>query len=150
VARVPLTGLADGVHQVELRGVQGTVYFDGALLDGGLLSTNTQLVNETETFAGTVGPSANNLEIDEIPFEVGTDVITIKASLDWTGGVDVDFALVDPAGNEVASGSTLGNPETLEYAVAVPGTYTYRVKGYAVLLASYTLTSTETRAVVTP
>jgi serine protease AprX len=150
VARVPLTGLADGVHQVELRGVQGTVYFDGALLDGGLLSTNTQLVNETETFAGTVGPSANNLEIDEIPFEVGTDVITIKASLGWTGGVDVDFALVDPAGNEVASGSTLGNPETLEYAVAVPGTYTYRVKGYAVLLASYTLTSTETRAVVTP
>ena len=150
VARLPLTGLADGVHQVELRGVQGAVYFDGALLDGGLLSTNTQLVNETETFAGTVGPSANNLEIDEIPFEVGTDVITIKASLGWTGGVDVDFALVDPAGNEVASGATLGNPEVLEYAVAVPGTYKYRVKGYAVLLASYTLTSTETRAVVTP
>jgi serine protease AprX len=150
VARLPVTGLADGVHQVELRGVQGAVYFDGALLDGGLLSVDTRLVDETETFAGTIGPSANNLEIDEFPFEVGNDVITIKASLGWTGGVDLDFALVDPAGNEVASGASLANPEALEYAVTVPGTYKYRVKGYAVALASYTLSSTETRAVVTP
>jgi serine protease AprX len=150
VARLPLTGLADGAHQVELRGVQGAVYFDGALLEGSLLATSTRLVDETETFAGTVGPSANNLEIDEFPFEVGNDVISIKATLGWTGGVDVDFSLVDPAGNEVASGATLANPESLEFAVAVPGTYKYRVKGYAVLLASYTLTSTETRAVVTP
>jgi serine protease AprX len=150
VARLPITGLEDGVHQVELRGIQGAVYFDGALLDGTLLSSSTQLVDESESFAGTIGPSANNLEIDEYPFEVGTDVISIKARLAWTGGVDLDFALVDPAGNEVASGASLANPETLEFAVTVPGTYKYRVKGYAVLLATYTLTSTETRAVVTP
>ena len=150
IGRLPLTGLADGVHQVELRGIQGAVYFDGALLDGTLLRSNTQIVNETETFTGTIGPSANNLEVDEIPFEVGTDVITVKATLGWLGGVDIDFSLVDPAGNEVASGASLSNPETLEFAVATPGTYKYRVKGYAVLLANYTLTSTETRAVVTP
>jgi subtilisin family serine protease len=149
IGRLPLTGLADGVHQVELRGIQGSVYFDGALLDGALLRTNTRMVDETETFTGTIGPSANNLEVDEFPFEVGTDVITVKATLGWLGGVDIDFSLVDPAGNEVASGASLSNPETLEFAVAVPGTYKYRVKGYAVALANYTLTSTETRAVVT-
>ena len=150
VATLPVTGLADGVHRVELRGIQGNVYFDGALIDGTLLASNTRLVDESATFVGTLGPSANNLEVDEYPFEVGADVITIKATLGWSGGVDVDFALVDPAGNEVASGATLANPETLEYAVTVPGTYKYRVKGYAVVLASYTLTSTQTRAVTTP
>lgn len=150
VARLALTGLEDGVHHVELRGIQGSVYFDGALLDGTLLSANTQMVEESETFTGTLGPSANNLEIDEFPFQVGTDVFSIKATLGWVGGADVDFSLVDPSGNEVASGATLANPETLEYAVTVPGTYKYLVKGYATVLANYTLSSTQTRAVVTP
>jgi serine protease AprX len=73
----------------------------------------------------------------------------VKATLGWQGGVDVDFALVDPDGVEVASGATLGNPETLEFAVNRPGTYKYRVKGYATVLANYTLQSTVSRAVVT-
>ncbi|WP_147651296.1 S8 family serine peptidase [Vulcaniibacterium gelatinicum] len=147
-ARFALNNLSDGLHKVELRGVTGNVYFDGALLDGQMFPVGTQLVEETETFTGTLGPSAENLEVDEFPFEVGQDTVSIKARLSWSGGVDVDFCLVNPAGEEVACGATLANPETLEYAVTEPGTYRYRVKGYATLLASYTLTSTETRAVV--
>jgi len=146
--RYALNTLETGLHKVELRGVQGSVYFDGTLVDGPLHNVNTTLVDETQTFTGLMGPSANNLEVDEYSFEVGNDVTTIKAKLSWTGGVDIDFALVDPNGDEVATGASLANPEVLEFAVAVPGTYTYRVKGYATLIANYTLDSTLTRAVI--
>ncbi|MEO6264799.1 MAG: S8 family serine peptidase [Luteimonas sp.] len=146
--RLPITKLASGLHKVEIRGVYGAIYFDGALIDGKLFPVTTKLVDETQTFSGTMGPSVENLEIDEFAFEVGTDVTTIKASLGWSGGVDIDFALVDPNGNEVASGASLANPEVLEFAVTTPGTYKYLVKGYATVAANYTLTSTLTRAVV--
>jgi serine protease AprX len=147
--RFAYTAPTTDLHVVELRGVKGTSYFDGALLDGKLFATNTRLVDESQTFTGLMGPSAQNLEIDEYPITVGSDVTTIKASLGWTGGVDIDFGLVDPDGVEVASGASLANPEVLEYAVTKPGTYKYLVKGYATVAASYTLTSTQTHAVVT-
>ena len=143
-----LNGLAAGLHQVELRGVKDRVYFDGARVDGPLFRTDTTLVSETTRFAGTMGPSAENLEIDSFPLEVGSDAVTIKAKLAWTGGVDLDLYLLDPNGNQVASGATLANPETLEFAVAEPGTYTLQATGYATLFASYTLDATVTRAQV--
>jgi serine protease AprX len=132
-----------------LRGTKGNVYFDGALVDGKLFATTTKLVDETQSFTGLMGPSANNLEVDSYPISVGNDVTTIKATLAWSGGVDLDFALIDPDGVEVASGASLGNPEALEFAVTKPGTYTYQVRGYAAVVANYTLTSTQTRAMTT-
>jgi subtilisin family serine protease len=147
--RLPLANLGNGLHTVQIRGAYGAVYFDGALIDGMLKPVGTRLVEETQTFTGTMGPSVENLEVDEFPFEVGSDVTTIKATISWDGGVDIDFSLVDPNGNEVASGATLANPETLEFNVVQPGTYKYLVKGYATVLANYTLHSTQVRAVVT-
>ena len=144
-----LNNLSSGLHRVQLRGVLGNVYFDGALLDGGLFPTNTQLVEESETFTGTMGPSVENLEIDEFKIEVGTDVTTIRGTVGWDGGVDIDFYLLDPSGVQVASSASLANPESLEFAVTEPGTYTYQVTGYATVLANYTLESTKVRAVVT-
>lgn len=145
----PITGLGAGLHRVEVRGVSGNVYFDGSLTEGQLYATNTVISEATSRFTGTMGPSAQNLEIDEYPFQVGTDAISIKATLGWDGGVDIDFSLVDPDGNEVASGASLSNPETLEFAVAKPGTYKYLVKGYATVLANYTLDSTIVSATTT-
>jgi hypothetical protein len=147
--RFPVTSSANGLHVVELRGVKGNAYFDGALTDGKVFATNTRLVDESQTFTGLMGPSAQNLEVDSYPITVGSNVTTIKAELSWTGGVDIDFGLVDPDGVEVASGATLANPEVLEYAVTKPGTYTYQVKGFATVVANYTLKSTQTRAEVT-
>nr|MDQ3057760.1 S8 family serine peptidase [Pseudomonadota bacterium] len=146
--RFAIADLPGGLHKVEIRGIYGEVYFDAALIDGKLFPVTTTLVDETQTFTGTMGPSVENLEIDEFTFAVGADVTTIKANLGWDGGVDIDFSLVDPAGNEVASGASLANPEVLEFAVTQPGTYTYRVKGFATVVANYTLTSTLTRAIV--
>ena len=147
--RFPFTSGTNGLHLVELRGVKGNVYFDGALTDGKVFPTNTRLVDATQTFTGTMGPSAEGLQTDSYPITVGSNVTTIKASVGWQGGVDIDFALVDPDGVEVASGATLANPEVLEFAVTKPGTYTYQVKGYATALAPYTLTSTQTKAETT-
>jgi serine protease AprX len=145
----PLTGLGAGLHHVEVRGISGNVYFDGSLTEGQLYDTDTVITEETTRFTGTMGPSAENLEIDEFPFEVGVNAVSIKAVIGWDGGVDIDFSLVDPDGNEVASGATLANPETLEFAVAKPGTYKYLVKGYATVLANYTLDSTVSTATTT-
>jgi serine protease AprX len=147
--RFAVPDLDRGLHVVQVRGVKGNVYFDGAMTDGRLLDTRTTLVEAKQVFTGTLGPSAENLEIDEFPIEVGAEAVLIKATVGWTGGADVDFALVDPDGVEVASGATLANPEVLEFAVNRPGTYTYRVKGYATVLANYTLESVVSRAVVT-
>ena len=147
--RFPYTSDSSGLHVVELRAVKGNSYFDGALVDGKLFATSTRLVDETESFTGLMGPSANNLEVDSYPITVGSDVTTIKARLSWDGGVDLDFSLLDPDGVEVASGASLSNPEVLEFAVARPGTYTYQVKGYAAAIANYTLASTQTHARIT-
>jgi subtilisin family serine protease len=146
--RFAVADLDRGLHVVQLRGVKDAVYFDGALTDGRLLATTAKVVDAKQTFTGTIGPSANNVEVDEFPFAVGSDAMTIRGTLGWQGGVDVDLVLVDPDGVEVASGATLGNPETLEFAVNRPGTYTWRVKGYATVLANYTLDSVVSRAVV--
>jgi serine protease AprX len=146
--RFAVGGLDSGLHRVELRGVQGRVYFDGLLVDGELVETGTSLVEETETFSGTIGPSVLDLVTHEHAIEVGDDVSTLRARLGWSGGVDLDLYLVDPNGQTVASGATLGNPETLEFNVEAPGSYTYRVTGYISAVANYTLESTQVRRVL--
>lgn len=145
--RFAVTGLDRGLHSVELRGVQGRVYFDGALTEGSLFPALTSLVEETETFEGTMGPSAENLEIDEYTIQVGSDAVSIRAVLAWDGLFDLDLFLLDPQGNQVASAASLDNPEILEFSVKEPGAYTYQVTGYVSVVANYTLDSTQTRAV---
>ncbi len=107
-------------------------------------------MDESQTFSGTMGPSASDLEIDRYTIQVGSDATTIKGRLAWTGVLDLDVYLVDPSGARVASGATLANPETCEYTVQLPGTYTFEVTGFATVAATYTLTSTVTRAISTP
>lgn len=142
-----INGLGDTEHLLELRAVDGNTYIDGFLVDGQAYPPDITFVQETQTYTGTMGPSAENLEVHEIPFEIAANVVTVNAQLDWTGLLDLDLYLVDPNGNEVASGATLENPELLEYDVAIPGTYTWRITGYISVLADYTLTETQTRAV---
>ena len=143
--RFAAAGLGNGLHRVELRGVQGRVYFDGLLTDGSLQPTGTVEVEDTATFTGTMTPSVADVIVHRFPIEVGSDVTSLRATLGWTGGVDLDLHLVGPDGNRVASAATLSNPERLEFAVTEPGTYTYEIAGYISLLANYTLTSTQVR-----
>lgn len=142
-----INGLADSEHVLELRAVDGETYIDSFLVDGQAYAPDITFSESTQQYTGTIGPSAENLEIHEYAFEVGSDVVTIRGELGWTGLLDLDLYLVDPEGNEVASGATLANPEHLEYDVAIPGTYTWRITGYVSLLADYTLNETQVHAV---
>ena len=143
-----LGGLDDGVHTLELRALDGRAYFDGLQVDGAVYPVGVTFVSDTQTFTGTLGPSVENLQVVTHTIEVGADATTIDAVLSWTGLLDVDLYLLDPSGNQVASGASLGNPETLSYAVREPGTYTLQVSGYVTLFANYTLDATVTRAII--
>lgn len=149
-AHAPFVGLAAGTHTLELRATNGNTYVDGLLLEGALFADNTTFVDESQTFSGTMGPSAADLEIDRYTIAAGSDATTIKGRLSWTGGLDLDLYLVDPAGARVASGATTANPENLEFTLKQPGTYTFEVTGFATAAATYSLTSTVTRAINTP
>ncbi len=146
-AAAGVNGLSDAEHLVELRAVDGRAYLDAMLVDGRAFAPGVTFIEETQTYTGTMGPSAENLVVHEYPFEAGADVVNVRAELGWTGALDIDLYLVGPGGNVVASGATLNNPEVLDYAVTQPGTYTWRVAGYATVIANYTLTGTLTRAV---
>lgn len=146
-ARYAIANLPRGVHRIELRGVRGRVYFDGALADGALLDPSVTYVEDSVQFAGTLGPSAENLQVADHALPVGTDAVSIAVTTGWDGVADLDVYLLDPDGVEVASAATLGNPERLEFQVAKPGTYTIRVAGYASVVTSYRVDAVVGRAV---
>jgi subtilisin family serine protease len=143
----PFVGLAPGTHTFELRAVSGKTRLDGLLLEGELFADGTTFADNTQTFTGTMGPSAADLEIDRYTLEIPADATTIKGDLSWTGVLDLDMYLVDPTGARVASGSTSANPERFEFTLRQPGTYVVEVTGFATAAASDTLKSTITRAI---
>ncbi|MGH2568275.1 MAG: S8 family serine peptidase, partial [Bacteroidota bacterium] len=148
--RAAFGGLERKDHVVQLRALDGSVYLDNVQVDGRIFDSGTQFFDETSTFTGTVGPSVDGIpETQFIPFEVSDNTILITASLEFEPAGDVDFYLIDPTGRQLASGATLNNPEHLSAFTTVPGTYNYRVEGFATVTATYTITSTLTKAAST-
>lgn len=137
----------EGDHTLELRAIKDAIYFDSLDVDGRVFPTDVSFVDTAFTYTGTMGPSAENRSVHIIQFEAGADVTTIRAELGWSGLFDLDLYLLDPEGNTVASGATLGNPEVLEYNVTQPGIYTYKITGFISVMADYTLNSTLTHVV---
>lgn len=142
-----LTGLEHGDHLLELRAVNDEAYLDAALVDGTAWPLDVSFVEDTVVHTGTMGPSAENLQIHTIQFTAGNDVTNVRATLSWDGLFDLDLYLKDAQGNTLASGATLANPESLDAAVPGPGTYTWEITGYISVMADYTLEATTTRVV---
>ncbi len=148
--RSAFTGLSNTTHTLELRALNGEVYIDNIYLDGELYPSNTQFIEETTTYSGTMGPSVEGIpETHTIPFEVDDDSIQISAELSWSPAADLDFYLLDPDGKQVAMDASMDNPEKLSCWVSKPGTYTYKIVGYLSVAVNYTVTSTLTKAITT-
>jgi len=78
----------------------------------------------------------------DIPFEVTADTYRISARLDYTAQSveDMDFYLYGPDGNEVTHSAITGGPEQFATNVTQPGTYKYRIVGFANGPVQYTVT----------
>jgi subtilisin family serine protease len=143
---VSFDDLGEGIHDLEIRMLSKYVYFDAMDVDGDVIASDVTYTEVTETYQGTMGASAENLEVQDFPFEIAANDISIMASLDWTTVADLDFALVNPEGVEVASSASLANPESLQFWVDQTGTYNLRVKGYISVATPFTITNTVTKA----
>jgi subtilisin family serine protease len=124
----------------------------------------------TETFTGLVPagdagaqrdflgyfPEAEGVTYADVKFNVTTATIRVDATLDYAsteigdvpgfgmvGTPDLDFYLLDPAGNEIDSSAGGNGAEHINVPVRGAGTYTYRVMGFANAATNFTITSNQ-------
>jgi serine protease AprX len=130
---------ADAIHSVTLKREQGKINVDGIKTDGILVDNGLSINNQAQTITGNIGPSAENIQTNDHPVTVDANTVAINASLSWGGVADLDFELLNEAGEVVANSSSLENPEVIDYRPEAAGTYTLRVKGYASVNTDYTI-----------
>ncbi|MGQ4276999.1 S8 family peptidase [Pseudidiomarina sp. E22-M8] len=138
---VAFDNLGEGVHDLEVRILNKKVMFDRMDVDGALLSPDVSFANSQQIDSGTMGVSAENLEVQEFPLEINPNDVNVTSTLDWTGVADLDFYLVNPEGVEVASSASLDNPEVIQFWTDMAGTYTLRVTGYISVATPFTITT---------
>lgn len=133
---------ANTIHTVELKHLEGEINLDGVKVDGQLVDNGLSITTENFMFEGTIGPSAENLEVQDFPISVTDDAVLIEASLSWGGVADLDFELLNAAGEQVASSASLSNPEVISYAPEQAGDYVLRVNGYASVVTDFQIDAT--------
>ncbi|GAA4353141.1 S8 family serine peptidase [Kangiella taiwanensis] len=138
---------AQDIHSVELRHVEGKINLDALKVDGQLVDNGMTVVNEEFYVEGTIGPSAENVQSQDFRFYADDSVAFIESSLSWEGVADLDYELIDPNGESVATSASLGNPEVIGYAPTEGGYYTLRVNGYASVLTNYYINTTLSKLV---
>jgi Subtilase family/PA domain len=124
------------------------------------LPANT--VTETITQTGMVPVGDQGLKLAsgvtyvDVPFEVSSSVIKIEASTEWfsrpTGSQeDLDYELLDPAGNVIASaGGPAGASEYVSVTPTQAGTYVHRIVGFTNAATDFTVTTTFTKGSAPP
>ena len=125
------------IHSVTLKHSNGVINFDGVHLDGEIVEPNSRIVNSERQLKGTIGPSAENIEVKDHIIKVNDETILVNAVLSWQGIADLDFEMLNEAGEVVANSATLDNPEEISYRPDSAGFYTLRIKGYISALTSY-------------
>ncbi|HYN86518.1 MAG TPA: S8 family serine peptidase [Pyrinomonadaceae bacterium] len=109
---------------------------------------------EVETLTGTVVAGDGGLQLApgvtyvDVPVEVSESTFKLEGRLDFpqvVGGLfhDLDFQLLDPAGNVIADSANGGGPEFVSARVEDGGTYVYRVVGFANATTDFTIASTQ-------
>ncbi|HWS56619.1 MAG TPA: S8 family serine peptidase, partial [Pyrinomonadaceae bacterium] len=127
--------------------------------------------SEAETFTGTVAAGDAGVQRDnglyvaggttyvDVPVEVDAATLKLDATLTWEqteapgAGLalpDLDFLLFDPNGNELASSGNSTGPERVAADTTIPGTYVYRVYGWAAANTNFTVESTKLKGGAPP
>jgi subtilisin family serine protease len=133
--------------------LQATPSLPGDSVGGSVTTTYTGTV-----LAGDAGAQRDNdvyLLSDatyvDVPVTVGPSGLKLSATLTWdytsipaagVGLPDLDFLLFDPNGNEIASSGNSEGGESLSANTPIPGTYIYRVYGWANVNTNFTVEST--------
>jgi len=143
---IAFDNLGEGAHNIELRMADRFLALDYIDVDGGVLNSDVTFSTRTQNDSGLMGPSAENLTIQDLPLEITEDDIEIVSTLSWDGVADLDFYLVAPDGTEVASSASLDNPEVLGFSPTEAGTYFLRVTGFISLATTYTIVTDVTSA----
>ncbi|MBI3652745.1 MAG: S8 family serine peptidase [Acidobacteria bacterium] len=120
--------------------------------------------SQTSTYTGTVlaGDAgvqrdndiyvAGNATYVDVPFPVGAATLKIEGTLSWDStevpgaGLalpDLDFLLYDPNGNQIDSSGNSSGPEHVAANTTIPGTYVYRVYGWASANTNFSISSTQ-------
>ncbi|MGH9944881.1 MAG: hypothetical protein ACRD9R_21235, partial [Pyrinomonadaceae bacterium] len=86
----------------------------------------------------------------DVPFEVDASTLKIEALTEWAlapvgDQPDLDYLLLNPAGQVIASSGAPGGPEFVSVLVTQPGTYTHRVVGYTNAATEFNITTTLTK-----
>lgn len=106
--------------------------------------------------AGDAGSQlASGVTYADVPFDVDASTFKIEAKTEWLGAPaggmpDVDYQLLDPDGNVIASSGAAGGPEFVSVSVSRAGTYTHRVVGFTNAATQFTITTTLTKGAPPP
>ncbi|HEX8191083.1 MAG TPA: S8 family serine peptidase [Pyrinomonadaceae bacterium] len=127
--------------------------------------------SETETLSGTVlvgdaGAQRDNdvyaasgVSYVDVPVEVDAATKKLDATLTWdytdvpeagVGLPDMDFLLFDPNGNQLDDSANGSGPEHVSADTAIPGTYVYRVYGWANGPTDFRIESTKLKGSAPP
>jgi subtilisin family serine protease len=117
----------------------------------------------TDVYTGTVLASDGGVQRDnevyllqdatyvDIPFEVDSSTLKLDGTLNWditdtpagVGLPDLDFLLFDPNGNQIGDSGNSNTPEHIAANTTIPGTYIWRVYGWAGAATDFELTSVQ-------
>jgi len=94
----------------------------------------------------------------DVPFKVDASTLKVDANLTWNiansaagvGIPDLDFYLLDPNGNEIGDSGNADAPEHISANTTIPGTYIYRVYGWANGPTDFRIESIELRGASAP
>lgn len=126
---------------------------------GTSLPAHTTVETLTQTGTVPVGDYGSQLAggatYIDVPFEVDAQTYQVEATTEWfllpTGDQpDIDYELLDPEGNVIASSGAAGGPEYVSVRVTRPGTYTHRVVGFTNAATQFTVTTKLTKGAAPP
>ncbi|HEX8499810.1 MAG TPA: S8 family serine peptidase [Pyrinomonadaceae bacterium] len=116
-----------------------------------------QTLTQTGTVpAGDYGTQlADGATYVDLPFEVDASTYQVEATTEWFllpagDQPDLDYELLDPEGNVVASSGAAGGPEHVSVRVSRPGTYTHRVVGFTNAATDFTVTTNLSKGAAPP